>query len=273
MSDTRSNVKMDYVGLDLETTGLNPDINKIISVTLIRYRQGVPIMEYTSLVNPGVDVPLQSTLVNCITTEEVKLAPSFKEIAQTIVDELNNNEYIVTYNGERFDLPFLINELNKTEVEYSIEHLKSIDVYRIAKDLYSKEIPSKAEDPENGGMSLANVYKHVTGFSLLDHHQSRADIIGTVEIMNRVAEDSNIDIKDYALGNYAIKGMDHTSLDDKFTIGKYQGMTIREAIKKWGGDKVYSYCKFLNEKVEIPINFSKKLLSDIHGLSKEKTTV
>ena len=48
-----------YVALDLETTGLNPDRDAIIEVGAVKYRDGEPVENFTTLVNPGRPVPYE----------------------------------------------------------------------------------------------------------------------------------------------------------------------------------------------------------------------
>ena len=42
----------DYVSVDLETTGLNPKIDKIIEIGMVIVRNGQVEQEYSTLVNP-----------------------------------------------------------------------------------------------------------------------------------------------------------------------------------------------------------------------------
>ncbi|TAK62365.1 MAG: 3'-5' exonuclease, partial [Dehalococcoidia bacterium] len=44
---------MSYVALDLETTGLDPDLDEIIEVAAVRFDARGVIDRYQSLVNPG----------------------------------------------------------------------------------------------------------------------------------------------------------------------------------------------------------------------------
>ena len=45
-------IPQDYVSVDLETTGLNPKIDKIIEIGMVIVRNGQVEQEYSTLVNP-----------------------------------------------------------------------------------------------------------------------------------------------------------------------------------------------------------------------------
>ena len=45
-------IPQDYVSVDLETTGLNPKIDKIIEIGMVIVRNGQVTQEYSVLVNP-----------------------------------------------------------------------------------------------------------------------------------------------------------------------------------------------------------------------------
>ena len=47
-----------YVILDVETTGLNPAIDKVIQLSAIKYdTDGLPIDSYDTFLNPGIHIP------------------------------------------------------------------------------------------------------------------------------------------------------------------------------------------------------------------------
>lgn len=57
------------VVFDLETTGLNPNKERIIEIGALRIENGVIVNSLSLLVNPGIEVPFYATKVNGITTE------------------------------------------------------------------------------------------------------------------------------------------------------------------------------------------------------------
>ncbi len=64
-----------FVALDLETTGLNPDRDAIIEVGAVKYRDGEPVEEYSTFVNPGRPIPYEIRLLTGICDQDVMRAP------------------------------------------------------------------------------------------------------------------------------------------------------------------------------------------------------
>ncbi|MFN9971741.1 MAG: PolC-type DNA polymerase III, partial [Phycisphaerae bacterium] len=46
-----------YIAFDIETTGGNPEKNGITEIFALRYREGVIVDTFYSMVNPGVAIP------------------------------------------------------------------------------------------------------------------------------------------------------------------------------------------------------------------------
>ena len=70
ISDLLSLIKLDeYISFDLETTGLNPDIDRITEISACRFINGKFSEEFTSLINPGIPIPKNIILGNCYMPE------------------------------------------------------------------------------------------------------------------------------------------------------------------------------------------------------------
>lgn len=96
----------DYIVVDVETTGLKPNTDRIIEISLVKFRSFIPIECMVSLVNPSKNIPQKASDINGITNEMVADAPMFQNIAQSIMDFIGNEKYIVAHNLT-FDLEFL----------------------------------------------------------------------------------------------------------------------------------------------------------------------
>ena len=73
----------DYVALDIETTGLNPDKDEIIEIGAVRYQNGTPIESYSALIKPSFPLSVSNarsekakvqTPIKPVTVKEVKVA-------------------------------------------------------------------------------------------------------------------------------------------------------------------------------------------------------
>lgn len=101
----------DYVALDVETTGLDPQWDEIIQVGCIRVRDGAIAAQYESLVNPGFEIDEYITKLTGITNEMLATAPSIEQIAPDIQNFIGD-DCIVGHNVT-FDINFLYDTFEK----------------------------------------------------------------------------------------------------------------------------------------------------------------
>ena len=114
---------MTLLTIDVETTGLNAWRDRIVQVALIQQNEtkgSLSIVEWSSLVNPGVHIPSSATKIHGIDDERVKDAPTFAELADTIagffVADDGGFSDICGYNVS-FDLGFLRAEYERVGLE------------------------------------------------------------------------------------------------------------------------------------------------------------
>jgi DNA polymerase-3 subunit epsilon/ATP-dependent DNA helicase DinG len=94
-----------YVALDLETTGLDPQSDRVIEVGAVRIGAEGEDAEFSSLVNPGRGLSPFIERLTGITSSEVATAPPLEAIAGDLVRFLEG-AVLVGHNIE-FDLDFL----------------------------------------------------------------------------------------------------------------------------------------------------------------------
>lgn len=94
-----------FVALDLETTGLDPRRDAIVSVAAIPFVDGRPDGGYVTLVDPGRPIPADSTAVHGLTDDAVRGAPRIDGVLSPL-DEVLGGEVIVGHSVA-FDLAFL----------------------------------------------------------------------------------------------------------------------------------------------------------------------
>lgn len=92
------------------------------------------------LVNPGF--ALTRTDIHGITSDHVKECPSFRNVAQDLIGIVAKHEVIVTYNGNRYDVPLLWCEFNRSGIEWDTGEHKFIDLAA----LWAKAEPRKLGD-------------------------------------------------------------------------------------------------------------------------------
>ena len=125
-----------YVVVDLETTGLDPQWDSIIEVAAIRVENGIEICRYQSLVNPSFDIDSFITELTGITNEMLSDAPSLLDVLRDFVDFIDNN-VIVAHNAN-FDVNFLYDKCSEfLDIEFSNDF---VDTMRVSRRLY-KDYP------------------------------------------------------------------------------------------------------------------------------------
>lgn len=102
---------MVFVIYDTETTGLDPKTNRIVSIAASR--DGA---EFSTLVNPGVQIPWSATRVHGITNAMASTAPFWDAAGRAfwewVREAVGGADEVVFagHNAARFDYPLLLRE-------------------------------------------------------------------------------------------------------------------------------------------------------------------
>lgn len=75
-----------YVALDLETTGLNPAIDRIIEIGMARVSDGKVVQTYAQLIHPGRPVSERITELTGITEDMLSGQPTIAEVIDDIIE-------------------------------------------------------------------------------------------------------------------------------------------------------------------------------------------
>ena len=94
-----------FVVIDFETTGLDPEVDRILEIGLAAFENGAHVESKNWLVNPTVPVPAESSAVHGITDDMLVDAPRFAEVFAE-VREMLHGRIPVAYN-HGFDSRFL----------------------------------------------------------------------------------------------------------------------------------------------------------------------
>jgi DNA polymerase-3 subunit epsilon len=94
-----------FLALDLETTGLDPRRDSIVSLAAIPFVGGAPGPGYVTLVQPGRPIPSQSTAIHGLTDAMVADAPSTNRVVREVEAVLDHR--IIVGHGVAFDVAML----------------------------------------------------------------------------------------------------------------------------------------------------------------------
>ena len=164
---------MDYVVLDVETTGLFPKrADRVVEIALIRVDAlGNVIEEFETLINPNRD--LGPTYIHGITGEDVLRAPSFEDIGRQLLDRVEAATLIG--HNIRFDLAFLNAEFSRLNCSPRIAGtICTLAMARVS----APDIPSRRLG------ALCNYF----GIKFKDHHSAMADARATLALL-RICSD------------------------------------------------------------------------------------
>jgi len=119
---------MEYAIVDLETTGGNARTSRVIEVAVLAFDGNKVIDEYSTLVNPGIQVPGFITNLTGITTDMLADAPSFEEVADQVASITRDRIFVAHNVG--FDYSFLRNEFKKTDRQFIRKRLCTVRLTR-----------------------------------------------------------------------------------------------------------------------------------------------
>ncbi|HEX4877889.1 MAG TPA: 3'-5' exonuclease [Chitinophagaceae bacterium] len=154
--------------IDLETTGINLGSDRIVEIAIVKILTDGTRIVKRKLVNPEMPIPKSASDVHGITDDMVKDAPSFKQIAHEIKQVLDGCD-IAGYNSNRFDIPLLMEEFLRSQVEFDMKNRKMLDVQNI----FHKMEPR----------TLGAAYKFYCNKNLDGAHSAEVDASATLEIL------------------------------------------------------------------------------------------
>jgi DNA polymerase-3 subunit epsilon len=106
------------VAIDTETTGRDPNIDRIVEVGCVVWLRGEVIARHHWLINPGCPIPKEAFEVHGIGDEDVQNSPPFSGIASELLAVLRGS-VPVAYNAE-FDRAFLAAELSRAAINDAV---------------------------------------------------------------------------------------------------------------------------------------------------------
>jgi len=153
---------------DLETTGVNIGSDRIVEICIIKVHPDGHEEVLTRRINPGIPIPPEVTAIHGITDDDVKNEPKFAELASTIARFLTNCD-MGGYNSNKFDVPLLVEEFLRTEIDFDLKGRRFVDVQNI----FHKMEPR----------TLKAAYKFYCNEVLKNAHSAEADTRATYEVL------------------------------------------------------------------------------------------
>ena len=144
-----------FVSVDIETTGLDPNLHEIIEIGAVKVKDGKIIAEYSELVKPEKSIPDFITHLTGISDKDVKCTPvSIHEVIPSLLDFIKDN-YLIGQNV-KFDISFLRKAAGIGNIPPAIDNIELARIVLPLLPSYSLEnlIDFFALTPENRHRAL-----------------------------------------------------------------------------------------------------------------------
>lgn len=182
--------------------------------------------EFLEIINPMKPIPKEASDVHGFYDEDVKHKPPFASIAKSVIDFIADAD-LAGFNSNRFDIPMLVEELLRCDINLQIEQRKMIDVQRIFHKM----------EPRN----LEAAYKFYCERELKDAHSAMADVKATYHVLlaqlqrySQLKNDVNDLQKVSEDGKFIDVARRLTFKNGKvcFNFGKYKDQSVVEVLKR-----------------------------------------
>ena len=217
---------------DLETTGLSISKDKIVEIAILKVNPDQTEEVLVKRVNPTIPISEESISIHGITNEDVKDCETFEEIAQHVKDFIGDAD-LAGYNSNRFDIPFLLEELLNSNVELDMENRRFIDVQTIFHKMEQR--------------TLEAAYKFYCGKEIVNAHSAEADTRATYEVLKgqldkyeEIENDMDFLFEFTQTGkNRKIDFVGRLAVNENneviYNFGKHSGKTLKEVYEKEPG--------------------------------------
>lgn len=161
-----------FVVFDLETTGFSPMNDNITEIGAVLIENGAITNEFSTFVDPEIDIPYKVQDITNITNDMVKDAPKIQEVLPKFM-EFSKGAIFVAHNAD-FDIGFITQKCKEVGLEYNHD---KIDTLMLARVLL----------PNLKKFTLDKICKELN-ISLNGHHRAVNDAAATAEIFIKFIE-------------------------------------------------------------------------------------
>ncbi len=170
------NLRNPITFFDLETTGINIAQDRIVELAMIKVMPNGESISERYLLNPTIPIPEEAAAIHGIRDEDVKDAPTFKGIAKNLAKFLEGSD-LAGFNIVRFDVPLLVEEFLRADVDFEVSQRKLVDAQKIFFMMEKR--------------TLTAAYKFYCNKELEGAHGALADTQATLEVLKAQIERYN----------------------------------------------------------------------------------
>jgi len=307
-NDKLNELYKDSIFMDIETTGLSRIYSNIISITILVYENGdcesrgcenggcenmgydnggCKNMGYDNggCKNMGYDNGIYKVYqVFCEHQSDEHAALEY------IINIIKTKKFIITYNGNSFDIPFLVGKIKKYNLAFNFDYFVKIDLYNLIKQ-FRNQISTKdlklqtiekffniKRDDTLFGKDIINLYKAYKlrqrkEFLHLILRHNYEDVFNLPQLMNSIFE-----LYDDVL---YLKNMIITIKTNNISIEKNSLQCIFNVITNLNKDFImysinYNLNLYANSqllKINIPLNFYKNEIFNIYYIDNNEYAI
>ncbi|WAW14146.1 PolC-type DNA polymerase III [Peptostreptococcus equinus] len=166
LNANKKDLNQRFVVFDLETTGFSPTNDNITEIGAVLIENGKIIEEFSSFVDPQMDISYKIQDLTGITNDMVKDAPKIDEILPKFM-EFSKDAVFVAHNAD-FDTGFISQKCKEIGLEYKKDKVDTLSLSRILLSHMKK-------------FTLDKICKEL-GVSLSGHHRAVNDARATAEV-------------------------------------------------------------------------------------------
>lgn len=172
----------DYVCIDLETTGLNPKVDRIIEIGAARVREGQVLATFQQLIDPRMEVEERVTALTGIEADKLAGQPQLSEILPQIEEFLGNS--ILLGHRISFDYSFLKRAFVNSGKAFEKQGIDTLQIARACvTDCESKKLES--------------LCRH---FGIIHQaHRALGDVLATIQLYEKLLQSYDAEKKEIFL--------------------------------------------------------------------------
>lgn len=209
---------------DVETTGTNPQVDRVVSLDVSKIWPNGEVEKTSWLVNPTIPIPEGASKIHKITDEKVAEQPTFCESSHYILEQLSDCD-LITFNGNKFDIPLLMEEFNRCGVAWPDPDQLRIDVSQMYRAKNKR--------------SLQDAHVQYIGSEFEGAHDSGNDVQATLNVLLAMLKDED----DYDLHRLHLISMENPNQVDmagkiykdgngefRFSFGKHKDKRVLDEV-------------------------------------------
>ncbi|MET9119917.1 exonuclease domain-containing protein [Streptomyces sp. NPDC004528] len=176
-----------YVGFDLETTGVDPETDRIVTGAVVHFQDGAIVKSRDWILDPGVEIPEAASNVHGITTAVARAKGQnpirgVAQIAGEVAYALTNDIPLVIMNAP-FDLTMLDRECLRYDITPVSEILDMFPGRQVVLDPLC--LDRRADPYRKGKRTLTDLSAHYR-IQLTNAHNATADAEAAVRITHKM---------------------------------------------------------------------------------------